>query len=302
MSELMDEAVIRMPFDMAMESELSRKQFYDRANSALSELIELRAYKEAAEKQEPRAYIHIEAMGDDGYYREIQKTEPHCQPIEHLSWSDDYTESFSGEGIEFTLSIGGSFRVEPLYAKPVPADKPAVAVPDGWNVVTNENWNIPKLGQRVILFSNGVVQNESYTLDQVDGELGCGYYFWNRDDLDECPEVKAGDMWMPWPESSAPSNSQQSAEVTIAGSDKKSVTAEQYRILVILARRALHIAYVWNDHNFPPAHMAARETAKSLNIYDLDGANDFIADLPIQHLQDGPRHAHAHDSEQGGDV
>lgn len=49
MSEAMDEAVINMPYELAMESELSRKQFYDRANSALSELIELRAYKEAME-------------------------------------------------------------------------------------------------------------------------------------------------------------------------------------------------------------------------------------------------------------
>ena len=69
------------------------------------------------------------------------------------------------------------------------------ALPISWQAINNENWNIPKLGQRVILFSNGVIQNDSYTLDR--GDDG---YFWSRDDVDECPEVKAGDAWMPWPD------------------------------------------------------------------------------------------------------
>ena len=81
---------------------------------------------------------------------------------------------------------------------PVPAQQPAAESP--WQFITNENWNIPKFGQRVILFSNGVIQEESYTLDQGDSDFGGGGYFWNRDDLDECPEVKAGDAWMPWPD------------------------------------------------------------------------------------------------------
>lgn len=79
----------------------------------------------------------------------------------------------------------------PVYKSPVPAQQ----AESPWHVITNENWNIPKLGQRVILFSNGVIQNDSYTLDQ--GDDG---YFWSRDDVDECPEVKAGDAWMPWPD------------------------------------------------------------------------------------------------------
>lgn len=78
----------------------------------------------------------------------------------------------------------------PVYKSPVPAQQ----AESPWHVITNENWNIPKLGQRVILFSNGAIQNDSYTLDR--GDDG---YFWSRDDVDECPEVKAGDAWMPWP-------------------------------------------------------------------------------------------------------
>lgn len=35
MSDLMLKAVLRMPYEMAMDDELSRKQFYDRAQQAL---------------------------------------------------------------------------------------------------------------------------------------------------------------------------------------------------------------------------------------------------------------------------
>lgn len=42
MSELMDQAVIGMPYEMAMESELSRRQFYSRAQSILAQTQALR--------------------------------------------------------------------------------------------------------------------------------------------------------------------------------------------------------------------------------------------------------------------
>lgn len=42
MSELMDQAVIGMPYEMAMGSELSRRQFYSRAQSILAEAQALR--------------------------------------------------------------------------------------------------------------------------------------------------------------------------------------------------------------------------------------------------------------------
>lgn len=38
MSDIMLNAVIQMPYEMAMQSELSRRQFYERANQALNEL------------------------------------------------------------------------------------------------------------------------------------------------------------------------------------------------------------------------------------------------------------------------
>jgi len=53
----------------------------------------------------------------------------------------------------------------------------------------------PRLGQKVLLYSNGVVQNEIYYLNQGD-EVG---YFWDRDDLDNSPLVIEDDYWMPLP-------------------------------------------------------------------------------------------------------
>lgn len=73
------------------------------------------------------------------------------------------------------------------------------AAPGGWNVITYENWNLPNIGQHVILYSNGGVQEDTYMLDQCDSDYGVGTYFWSREELDECPEVKPGDAWMPLP-------------------------------------------------------------------------------------------------------
>jgi hypothetical protein len=41
MSEVMRSGVIRMPYEMAMGDELSRRQFYNRAQSVLNELEEM---------------------------------------------------------------------------------------------------------------------------------------------------------------------------------------------------------------------------------------------------------------------
>ena len=48
MSDLMDRAVIGMPFDMAMRSHLSRLQFYNRAQAILAERDALLAERDAA--------------------------------------------------------------------------------------------------------------------------------------------------------------------------------------------------------------------------------------------------------------
>lgn len=83
-----------------------------------------------------------------------------------------------------------------LYAAPVPAMQ---IQDDNWTTITKEEWNIPKLGQRVIVCIDGVVQTVPVTLDCTDSDFGLGQYYWDHDDFEESPFVKAGDSWMPWP-------------------------------------------------------------------------------------------------------
>lgn len=58
------------------------------------------------------------------------------------------------------------------------------------------------------------------------------------------------------------------------------LTAEQYIKLYALARRSLHTAFVWNDHNFSDPEKMARVTAKEHGITSIDDANDFCGSLP----------------------
>lgn len=83
-----------------------------------------------------------------------------------------------------------------LQAAPVPA---MPIQDDNWVTITNEEWNIPKLGQRVIVCIDGVVQNVPVKLDCTDPDIGLSKYYWDHKDFDESPFVKAGDSWMPWP-------------------------------------------------------------------------------------------------------
>ena len=73
----------------------------------------------------------------------------------------------------------------------------------GWISVNDER---PKIGQKVILFSNGVVQQDIYVYDQGDINDYEVSLFWSRDDLDECPILKDDDMWMPLPSPPSSSN------------------------------------------------------------------------------------------------
>lgn len=56
---------------------------------------------------------------------------------------------------------------------------------------------LPELGQKVIIYSAGVIQEEIYELDQADDGFGGGEYFWSRDGLDEFPPVDfEDDQWI----------------------------------------------------------------------------------------------------------
>jgi len=54
MSELMDQAVIGMPYEMAMEGEVARRQFYSRAQSILAQAQALREEVAALRKDKER--------------------------------------------------------------------------------------------------------------------------------------------------------------------------------------------------------------------------------------------------------
>lgn len=78
-------------------------------------------------------------------------------------------------------------------------NKPSASVGGcgAWVDVRDE---LPAIGQRVILFSNGVVQNEIFTLDAGDvSDYSPPEYFWSRDELEDCPLVEDGQKWMPLP-------------------------------------------------------------------------------------------------------
>ena len=66
-----------------------------------------------------------------------------------------------------------------------------------WISVDDE---LPAIGQKVIVFSNGVVQEEVWALDTEESDGDTYGYFWARDDSDECPDLKRTDMWQPLPE------------------------------------------------------------------------------------------------------
>lgn len=60
-----------------------------------------------------------------------------------------------------------------------------------WISVNDER---PKLGQRVLLFSNGVVQENIFMYDEDDDGT-----FWSNELLGEFPTCKHSDYWMPLP-------------------------------------------------------------------------------------------------------
>lgn len=59
------------------------------------------------------------------------------------------------------------------------------------------------------------------------------------------------------------------------------ISREQYRKLLILAKRTMHTAHVWNDHNFvDSAYKLAKQTTASVGITSYDEANNFLEGLP----------------------
>jgi hypothetical protein len=67
----------------------------------------------------------------------------------------------------------------------------------GW--VSVKDW-LPPLRFKVLLFANGVVQEDTYILDQYDDEDLCtDDLFWDRHDIDEIVYLRDDHYWMPLP-------------------------------------------------------------------------------------------------------
>jgi len=65
-----------------------------------------------------------------------------------------------------------------------------------WISVKDE---LPSIGQRVILFANGVVQNELYVLDAHDPSDFHIEYFWAREDTGDDWKISDDHFWMRMP-------------------------------------------------------------------------------------------------------
>jgi hypothetical protein len=74
-SDIMTQGIIRMPYEMAMEGEISRKQFYDRAQKVLDENEALRTQLAEARKDADDAkryrYLSDEYLYSHGTDREV---------------------------------------------------------------------------------------------------------------------------------------------------------------------------------------------------------------------------------------
>jgi len=149
------------------------------AASDMRKINELEAAIREAREQKPYAYEHF---ASDAYS---------C-----LAYGDDTDNVFNDSTMSYINNQMLKVEVKPLFERPVPA---MPIQDDKWVTITNEEWNIPKIGQRVIVCIDGVVQNVPVKIDCTDPDIGCCKYYWDHKDFDESPFVKAGDSWMPWP-------------------------------------------------------------------------------------------------------
>lgn len=70
MSDIMLRGVIQMPYEMAMQSELSRRQFYERANQALNELNAKAAEVERM-REAVKDYLQAQDAVDNNEYQSM---------------------------------------------------------------------------------------------------------------------------------------------------------------------------------------------------------------------------------------
>lgn len=84
MSDFMEQHVLTMPYELAMADELSRMQFWSRAQLAYKELVALRAATPAqpTEAREPDMRAICEALGFDPTNHHNAAKCPYCRPAQ----------------------------------------------------------------------------------------------------------------------------------------------------------------------------------------------------------------------------
>jgi hypothetical protein len=113
----------------------------------------------------------------------------------------EYCEQFScGQVMDGTfVSCDGVYLISRVHVAYVMWKRAKLETQTQWVTITNENWDIPDLGQPVLICINGIVQEYVYRLDQVDNDHGCGEHYWDCEGVGTCPSVEDGDKWMPLP-------------------------------------------------------------------------------------------------------
>jgi hypothetical protein len=106
-----------------------------------------------------------------------------------MSYNRNSDEVF---GKDLTTALRAQRPVEPVVSALGVTSDGAFFVK--WEKFDDDNF--PRIGEKVILKLRGVVQHETYELDQGDDGFGCGEHFWTRDGLDDCPAISDSDEWI----------------------------------------------------------------------------------------------------------
>lgn len=123
MSELMDRAVIGMPFDMAMQNHLSRMQFYNRAKAILAERDALLAERDALQGQlddlrngwANSVKAHSEALAERDAAFAAGQEEMRERAIQDVA---EWGCLFLGSGENVTVDVIDDLRDLPIKPRP----------------------------------------------------------------------------------------------------------------------------------------------------------------------------------------
>lgn len=209
MSKLMDDAVINMPYEIAMSDDISRRQFYYRAQAVLKERDEALAKLAAMESQEPVAYAVFDSNGNIRIWC--------ADPVQVDTLRQQYGEA-----------------LQPLYAKPAPADSQQIAQFNQQELNIIRQWhNCVEDCNPKYLQSDGFDDNSVYQKVLALNSSATSYSQQSADSSESLREIieREADQFFEWP-----------------SADKSHVTAVSTKLF------AEHIATLYASPNRCPNH------------------------------------------------